>query len=103
MQENVLARIRLTAPFQMPDVHEALDRLSGKKYYSSVDFTAWFQQFEIAKEDRDKVAFIIPGDNLTPPQIYQWKRMCFGLLNAGYWSRNGLVLTSWRRNQDGLK
>ena len=77
-------------PYAMPDVHEALDRLSGKKYYSSFDFSAWFQQFEIAQEDRDKVAFIIPGDNLTPPQIYQWKRMCFGLLNAGYWSQRQL-------------
>jgi hypothetical protein len=77
-------------PYPMPSVHEALDRLSGKKYYSSFDFSAWFQQFEIAPEDRDKVAFVIPGDNISPPQIYQWKRMCFGLLNAGYWSQRQL-------------
>ena len=50
-------------PYVMPDVHQALDRLSGKKYYSSFDFSAWFQQFDIAEEDRDKVAFVIPGDN----------------------------------------
>jgi hypothetical protein len=77
-------------PFAMPDVHEALDRLSGKKFYSSFDFTAWFQQFNIAEEDREKVAFIIPGDNITPPQVYQFKKMCFGLLNAGYWSQRQL-------------
>jgi hypothetical protein len=77
-------------PYPMPSVHEALDRLSGKKYYSSFDFSAWFQQFEIAPEDREKVAFVIPGDNISPPQIYQWKRMCFGLLNAGYWSQRQL-------------
>jgi len=77
-------------PYAMPDVHEALDRLSGKKYYSSFDFSSWFQQFEIAEEDRNKVAFIIPGDNVAPPQIYQWKKMCFGLLNAGYWSQRQL-------------
>ncbi len=77
-------------PYAMPDVHEALDRLSGKKYYSSFDFSAWFQQFDIAEEDREKVAFIIPGDGATPPQIYQWKKMCFGLLNAGYWSQRQL-------------
>jgi hypothetical protein len=41
-------------PYAMPDVHEALDRLSGKKYYSSFDFSAWFQQFDIAEEDREK-------------------------------------------------
>jgi hypothetical protein len=77
-------------PYAMPDVHEALDRLSGKKYYSSFDFSAWFQQFAIADEDREKVAFIIPGDNVTPPQIYQFKKMCFGLLNAGFWSQRQL-------------
>lgn len=77
-------------PYAMPDVHEALDRLSGKKYYSSFDFSSWFQQFDIAPEDREKTAFIIPGDNIKPPQIYQWKRMCFGLLNAGYWSQRQL-------------
>ena len=77
-------------PYAMPNVMEALDRLSGKKYYSSFDFSAWFQQFEIAEEDRNKTAFIIPGDNLSPPQIYQWKKMCFGLLNAGYWSQRQL-------------
>jgi hypothetical protein len=77
-------------PYCMPDVHEALERLSGKKYYSSFDFTAWFQQFEIAHEDREKVAFVIPGDNIAPPQMYQFKRMCFGLMNAGYWSQRQL-------------
>jgi hypothetical protein len=77
-------------PYAMPNVMEALDRLSGKKYYSSFDFSSWFQQFDIAEEDRNKTAFIIPGDNLSPPQIYQWKRMCFGLLNAGYWSQRQL-------------
>ena len=77
-------------PYPMPDVHAALDRLSGKKYYSTFDFSSWFQQFEIAPEDREKVAFVIPGDNLSPPQIYQWKKMCFGLLNAGYWSQRQL-------------
>ncbi len=74
----------------MPDVHAALDRLSGKKYYSTFDFSSWFQQFEIAPEDIEKVAFVIPGDNLSPPQIFQWKKMCFGLLNAGYWSQRQL-------------
>ena len=77
-------------PYAMPNVLEALDRLSGKKYYSSFDFTSWFQQFEIAEEDRNKTAFIIPGDNISPPQIFQWKKMCFGLLNAGYWSQRQL-------------
>lgn len=77
-------------PYPMPDVHAALDRLSGKKYYSTFDFSSWFQQFEIAPEDREKVAFVIPGDNLSPPQMFQWKKMCFGLLNAGYWSQRQL-------------
>lgn len=78
------------APYAVPEVQQALDRLSGKALYSSFDFSSWFHQFEIAEEDRDKVAFIVPGDNLTPPQIYRYKRVAFGLMNATYFCQRQL-------------
>jgi len=77
-------------PYAVPDLHEALDRLSGHKYYCTFDFTGWFHQFELAEEDRDKVAFLVPGDNISPPQIYRYKRLAMGLLNSTYWSQRCL-------------
>jgi hypothetical protein len=77
-------------PYAVPDVHEALDRLSGKKLYCTFDFTAWFHQFELAEEDRDKVAFLVPGDNITPPQIYRYRRVAMGLLNSTYHCQRSL-------------
>ena len=85
------------APYAIPEVQQALDRLSGKALYSSFDFSSWFHQFEIAEEDRDKVAFIVPGDNLSPPQIYRYKRVAFGLMNATYFCQRQLqeALEEW--------
>ena len=77
-------------PYAVPDVHEALDRLSGKKLYCTFDFSAWFHQFELAEEDRDKVAFLVPGDNMTPPQIYRYRRVAMGLLNSTYHCQRSL-------------
>jgi transposase InsO family protein len=77
-------------PYAVPDVHEALDRLSGKKLYCTFDFSAWFHQFELDEEDRDKVAFLVPGDNLTPPQIYRYRRVAMGLLNSTYHCQRSL-------------
>ena len=77
-------------PYAVPDVHEALDRLSGKKLYCTFDFSAWFHQFELAEEDRDKVAFLVPGDNITPPQIYRYRRVAMGLLNSTYHCQRSL-------------
>lgn len=77
-------------PYAVPEVQQALDRLSGHKLYCTFDFSSWFSQFELAEEDRDKIAFVVPGDNLTPPQIYRYKRVCFGALNATYFCQRQL-------------
>jgi transposase InsO family protein len=84
-------------PYAIPEIHAALDRLSGHKLYCTFDFTSWFHQFEIAAEDRDKVAFIVPGDHLSPPQIYRFKRVAFGLMNATYFCQRQLqeALEKW--------
>jgi hypothetical protein len=77
-------------PYAVPEVHTALDRLSGHKLYCTFDFSAWFHQFELAEEDRDKVAFLVPGDHLTPPQIYRYRRVAMGLLNSTYHCQRSL-------------
>jgi hypothetical protein len=85
-----VSRINYASPYAIPEIHAALDRLSGHKLYCTFDFTSWFHQFEIAEEDRDKVAFVVPGDNLTTPQIYRYKRVAFGLMNATYFCQRQL-------------
>jgi hypothetical protein len=77
-------------PYAVPDIHESLDRLSGHKLYCTFDFSAWFHQFELAEEDRDKVAFLVPGDMVTPPQIYRYRRVAMGLLNSTYHCQRSL-------------
>jgi transposase InsO family protein len=77
-------------PYAVPEIQQALDRLSGHKLYCTFDFSSWFSQFELSEEDRDKMAFVVPGDNLTPPQIYRYKRVCFGALNATYFCQRQL-------------
>jgi hypothetical protein len=78
------------APYLTPNVAESLDKISGRKLYCSFDFSSWFHQFELAEKDRDKVAFIIPGDETTAPQIYRFKRVCFSLLNATWFTQRQL-------------
>jgi len=85
------------APYAIPEVQQALDRLSGKALCSTFDFSSWFHQFEIAEEDKTKSHSVVPGDNLTPPQIYRYKRVAFGLMNATYFCQRQLqeALEQW--------
>ncbi len=50
-------------PYAMPDLNESLDRLAGFNYYCAFDLSPYFQQFELAEECRDLLAFLIAGDD----------------------------------------
>lgn len=77
-------------PYAMPDIAENLDRLAGFKYYCAFDLSAYFQQFELAEECRDLLAFLIPGDESHPPEIWRYKRLTFGVVNASFWAQRVL-------------
>jgi hypothetical protein len=64
-------------PYPIPDIREQLDRLSGKKYFCSLDCASFFHEFEILEEHRPYTAFVTPWG-----QKLQWKRVPFGLKNA---------------------
>ena len=78
-------------PYAMPDINESLDRLAGYKYYCAFDLSAYFQQFELAEECRDLMAFLIPGDDQNPPEIWRYKRLTFGVVNASFWAQRVLM------------
>jgi hypothetical protein len=67
----------LPLPFPIPDAKEQLDRLSGKKFYFSLDCSKFFHEFEIVPESRDFTAFVVPWG-----RKYRWTRVPFGLRNS---------------------
>jgi hypothetical protein len=78
-------------PYAMPDISESLDRLAGFKYYCAFDLSAYFQQFELAEDCRDLMAFLIPGDESHPAEIWRYKRLTFGVVNASFWAQRQLA------------
>jgi hypothetical protein len=78
-------------PYAVPDISESLDRLAGYKLYSTFDLSAYFQQFDMEEPCRDLVAFLIPGDEYHPAQIWRYKRLTFGLVNASFWAQKQLA------------
>ena len=78
-------------PYSMPDINDSLDRLAGYKYYCAFDLSAYFQQFELAEDCRDLMAFLIPGDDEHPPEIWRYRRLTFGVVNASFWAQRVLM------------
>ena len=78
-------------PYAVPEINESLDRLAGYKMYCTFDLSAYFQQFDLAEECRDLMAFLVPGDDAHPPQIWRYKRLTFGLVNASFWAQRQLA------------
>ena len=78
-------------PYAVPEINESLDRLAGYKMYSTFDLSAYFQQFDLAEDCRDLLAFLVPGDEHHPPQIWRYKRLTFGLVNASFWAQRQLA------------
>lgn len=66
-----------TDAFPLPYISRILGRLRGTKYLSSIDLSDAFWQIPLAKEDREKTAFTVPGRGL-----YQFTVMPFGLHGA---------------------
>ncbi len=81
-------------PYSMPNLHEVLDRLAGKKYYWSVDVSSFFNQIEVEEDSRQYLAFVIPGG-----AKYEYLRTPFGCKNAPAWAQQQLK-ESLAENED---
>lgn len=62
--------------YPMPVIDDQLDRLSGKRYFTSLDLKSGYYQIPMSQESRHLTAFI------TPDGHYEYTRMPFGLVNA---------------------
>ena len=62
--------------YPLPRMDDALETLSGAKYFSTLDLISGYWQVEVAEEDRDKTAFA------THVGLYEFNVMPFGLCGA---------------------
>ncbi|CAI5686131.1 unnamed protein product [Oreochromis niloticus] len=60
----------------MPRIDDALDSLSGSRWFSVLDLRSGYYQIEMAEEDKEKTAFICPLG------FYQFERMPQGITGA---------------------
>lgn len=60
----------------LPNIEDCLDTLSGKKFFSQIDFSSGFWQIPMDDKSKELTAF------RTEDGQFQFKRMPFGLCNA---------------------
>ena len=62
--------------YTVPRIDEALDRLTGSRWFSVLDLRSGYSQIPMLEEDKEKTAFI------CPLRFYQFERMPQGITGA---------------------
>lgn len=62
--------------YPLPDITDCIGTLASKKFYSQMDLSSGFWQLPLEKKSKELTAF------RTEDNLYQFKRMPFGLCNA---------------------
>ncbi|KAI9554949.1 hypothetical protein GHT06_020230 [Daphnia sinensis] len=62
--------------FPMPRIDETLDKLYGKKFFTTLDLASGYWQIQVDDSAIEKTAFVVENN------LYEFKRMAFGLCNA---------------------
>ena len=62
--------------YPLPIMEDLFDALAGAQVFSSLDLASGYWQVEVAEEDREKTAFVVPNG------LYEFQTMPFGLSNA---------------------
>ena len=73
---RVLNKYTIKSTYPLPNIEECLDRLSGAKYFTSLDLWSGYQKVPMKPEDVHKTAF-----NTRYGQ-FEFRVMPFGLTNA---------------------
>ena len=63
--------------YNIPNIESTLDRLSGAKWFSTLDLQAGYWQIQLREQDKQKTAF-----SVTNIGFFEAERMPFGLTNA---------------------
>jgi hypothetical protein len=62
--------------YPLPHIEECLETLSGKHYFTRLDFKSGFRQIAMHENSKECTAFY------TEERLFQFRRMPFGLCNA---------------------
>lgn len=71
-----LNKITKRDSYPLPRVDDALDCLSGSKFFSTLDLKSGYHQCPVEESDREKTAFV------TPDGLFEFNTMPFGLCNG---------------------
>ena len=62
--------------FPMPRIDETLDKLYGKKFFTTLDLASGYYQIELDEGAKEKTAFVVENN------LYHFTRMPFGVCNG---------------------
>ena len=68
--------VTLRDAYPRPRIDESLSKLGDAKFFATLDLGSYFWQVPLRKKDREKTGFA------CELELYQWKRMPFGLCKA---------------------
>jgi hypothetical protein len=60
----------------MPRIDETLDKLYGKKFFTTLDLASGYYQIELDDDAKEKTAFVVENN------LYNFTRMPFGVCNG---------------------
>ena len=66
---RLLNEILENNPYPTPNVKEILQSISGKTYYTVMDFHTAFMQIKLKPEDRSKLAFVTEYGKCEPTRL----------------------------------
>jgi hypothetical protein len=72
-----LNKARKKDPFSLPRIDVSVDKATGCKHFSLLDYFSGYHQIWLNKEDEEKTSFT------TPFETYCYTRMSEGLKNTG--------------------
>lgn len=84
---RALNKVTKRMKYPLPIIDDQIDRLGGKKYFTSLDLKSGFYQIPLHPDAIEKTAFV------TPDGHYEFLRVAFGLVNAPEYFQKTMMTT----------